>query len=152
MIAQNDSKLNQQINLYGCRFRCLQAIAEERMGQSLTHAQILEGYEQAIKNQNIMSHNCTCGPQEHHIINHAFSMLGSRLNAAQIGSMQGKKLIFWDGRIRGFDSIIERWTTKTGYHFTIVFSDGNSWNPWDNNISKLKVTQKTEGLLYRIAE
>lgn len=44
MIFQNDRRLNKKINLYGCRFRCLQAIAEAFLDKELEYQDILDSY------------------------------------------------------------------------------------------------------------
>lgn len=151
VIFQNDRRLNRQINLYGCRFRCLQAIAEFSLGKALTVEQIEMGYQEAIKNKNVMKPNCACGKDEHEIINYAFKMLNSGLEGKQIGGIDSKgNLTFWDGQKKGYDFIIDRWTTKTGYHFILAFLDKDYWNPWSTKFdAKLTVYNNTQKLLYK---
>lgn len=151
MIAQNDKRLRKEINLYGCRFRCLQAIAEITCGKSLTAEQIEDAYNIFSVQPKIMNKNCRTGPDEHLIIEHAFKCLGSTKNARQHGAFVATTGEKWAAQFGDF--IILHWSTNTSDgHFTLANSGGKEiFDPWDEkiggSIGKKTITRK---LFYKV--
>lgn len=149
LIFQNDKRLNKNIRLSGCRFRCLLAIAEYESGVPLTAEQIESIYDKAIQVPTVMKPDCTCGSLEHRIINQGYSVLGNKRNGAQVGSNDiGGTPEYWSGNTHNW--IIHRWKTTTGYHFTLSSSDNSiKWDPWSLNFDgPLNIVNEIEHLLY----
>lgn len=152
MIAQNDKRLRKEINLYGCRFRCLQAIAEITCGKTLTAEQIEDAYNIFSVQPKIMNKNCHTGTDEHLIIEHAFKVLGSNKKARQHGAHVLTANEKW-GTQSG-DFIILHWSTNTSDgHFTLANINGEEiFDPWNEKISgspgKKTITRK---LYYKVA-
>ena len=78
-LFQNDPSLRKEINDFGCRFMCMLTIPQIVNGKVLTTQQIEYIYQQAISGnlgEDVMDSNCTCGTNEHKMINEAFTLLG----------------------------------------------------------------------------
>ena len=101
LMRQTHYMLRKEINIYGCFFRSLAAIAESWLGERLNAWEINELYEQATKDceDPMMSTNCTVHPPGagNGIPLLAFKMLGDpEYWVRQIGSREkGKKPKFW---------------------------------------------------------
>lgn len=152
MIAQNDKRLRKEINLYGCRFRCLQAIAEITCGKTLTAEQIEDAYNIFSVQPKIMNRNCRTGADEHFIIEHAFKVLGSNQKARQHGSHVLTTNERWSAQSGDF--IILHWSTNTSDgHFTLADKNGKEiFDPWDEEISgSLSKKTITRKLYYKVA-
>ncbi len=153
MIAQNDRRLNRKINLYGCRFRSLQAVAEMFSGRRLSAEEVEAAYDEHVQNPEIMNENCRCGTQEHHIVNKAFTALGCLNTCRQVGSMQDGIPVGWDGNEVDFDFMILHWATQTpDGHFTLANKEGEEiFDPWNESfdapLGKKYIQRK---LLYKV--
>lgn len=153
MIAQNDRRLNKLINLYGCRFRCLQAVAEMFSGKRLTAEDVESAYREHIKNPQIMNKNCRCGTEEHHIVNKAFHLLGCRNSCRQVGIIRDGLPVGWDGEAVDYDFMILHWASQTADgHFTLADKEGvEIFDPWSENfdapLGKKYIQRK---LLYKV--
>lgn len=77
LIGQTDERLNSNINKFGCRFMSLLAIPQIVTGKNLTPEGILKIYHESINNgPEVMTENCTCGKDEHIIMNLGFETCG----------------------------------------------------------------------------
>jgi len=94
LILQTDPRLNAEINRYGCRFRCLLAIAEFETGRALTPTAILQAYGDLVP--GAMDVHCRCNGNESKISRWSLRALGSTSRCYQIGLVRGcVQLEFW---------------------------------------------------------
>lgn len=143
LIKQNKSGLPSPVQKWGCKMRCLQAIAEFSEGQSLSAYDILTIYESFTKKNNpkIMNQHCETGTQEDVIINNAFYRL--RLDEARKAKMVGSRDSQGDtwGRQEG-DFIMKDFKTFSGKHFVLFDKDDNEiFDPWDGHLERLGVNK-----------
>ncbi len=86
IVYQTDKRLSAAMNRYGCRVRCLQAIAEFVAGRALTPEQIMAMVEAGRGIPGvIVDDNMTCGTFEHWLINESFKALSSARIGRQVG-------------------------------------------------------------------
>lgn len=81
LLFQIDKQLYTEINKYGCRFMSMLAIPQIVTGKKLTAEGIKYIYDQAVAGnlgENVMQRDCTCGANEHKLMNLAFDMLGDK--------------------------------------------------------------------------
>lgn len=81
LIFQIDKKLYQNINKFGCRFMSMIAIPQIVTGKRLTADGIKYIYDQAVAGnlgEDVMGQDCTCGSNEHKLMNLAFDLLGDK--------------------------------------------------------------------------
>lgn len=78
LIFQIDKQLYTEINKYGCRFMSMIAIPQIVTGKRLTTDDIKYIYDQAVAGnlgEDVMGRDCTCGSNEHKLMNMAFDLL-----------------------------------------------------------------------------
>lgn len=150
IIKQNDTRLNESIRKFGCRFRSLQAIAEFSVGKFLTVEQIETAYKE-LQKPKVMNANCECGEKEHEIINHAFKMLGSTWKGKQVGAKDLANNDEWAEQSGDF--VIFDYRTPQGKHFTLANSKAKEiFDPWNYKLGKLEKTRHAKNLFYRVTK
>ncbi len=143
LIKQNKAGLPEAVQKWGCKYRCLQAIAELSEGHSLSAYDILSIYQAFAKKNNpkVMNENCETGEQEHVIIDNAFYRLrlDEQRKAKMVGSINDKGETW--GQQEG-DFIMKDFKTPTGKHFVLFDKDGHEiFDPWDGTIERLGVNK-----------
>lgn len=81
LLFQIDKQLYTEINKYGCRFMSMIAIPQIVTGRRLTANGIKYIYDQAVAGNlgdGVMGRDCTCGANEHKLMNMAFDILGDK--------------------------------------------------------------------------
>lgn len=151
MIKQNHPKLPQNVRKSGCRYRCLQAIAEWVTRRELSVQDITEAYHVFSKQPTVMNAQCNCGSDEHKIIWDAFARLGCDDKAVQVGTMQNGKPTGWQNEKVDYDFMILDYKTPTGKHFVLADCEGKTlWDPWDYSQEPLSKLQLQRQLLYKV--
>jgi hypothetical protein len=137
LIYQNDPKLPRSVRLWGCRFRCLSAMAEFFTQKNLSHEQITQIYDLARQHPSgkVMDDNCLCKVDEHHICKLSFLALKDNTRIArQVGVMNGNVPTGWDGKEIAFDYQIFEYHTKVGKHFVLANKANQViFDPWSIN-------------------
>lgn len=126
LLFQTDENLCTDINKTGCRFMTLLAMAQFTEQKALDANTIMDIYNESIKDKTVMLGNCTCGVNEHRIINMGFEALGSSRRGRQVNPWTVDK----QSELEGLDidfSIIQ-WRTlvsgKYGTHFELADKNG----------------------------
>lgn len=135
LVKQNMPGLPEQVREFGCKFRCLQAIAEFTIGRTLSPYDIMNIYHVFVKKNDhtIMNSNCYMGENEHFVIDNAFYRLTltEKYKGKMVGSSTG-----WG--VQKGDFIIKDFKTKFGKHFVLFDKFGREiFDPWDGNLERL---------------
>jgi len=141
-LLKQNSKLikNDKINAYGCRFMSILAIAQLYVNKELNADQIIDIYNESIKDNDIMNESCLCGKKEHLIGELAFLDLQSNLQLIQAGSRIDNLNKDWQGNeIKSNDNniyTILKYKNAWGNHFTVGDLNGiEIYDPWDYSLS-----------------
>lgn len=140
LVKQNHAGLPDAIRSWGCKYRCLQAIAEFSEGRTLSAYDIMTIYDSfaAKNNPKIMNKNCETGTEEHVIINNAFyrlrldekrtaKMVGSRNADGDTWAEQEGDFIMYHYAING----------RRDGHFVLANSKGKEiFDPWDGKLER----------------
>lgn len=81
LLFQIDKNLYKEINMYGCRFMSMIAIPQIVTGRRLTPDNVKYIYDQAVAGnlgEDVMRRDCTCGKNEHKLMNLAFDLLDDK--------------------------------------------------------------------------
>ena len=128
LIKQTDPAMPRNFQLYGCRVRCLLAIAEFKSGKALTADQIIDITDRGRKLDGVITNDFyRAGSNEHWLINEAFLTLGIRRSGRQVG--------WQDSHIydRPWEyMIIHHRTSTTDGHFVLADREQKQiFDPWD---------------------
>ena len=161
-LYQIDPSLRPEINKYGCRFMCMITIAAIVNGRSLTSEQIETIYSQATTGalgEKVMDPDCSCGENEHKLINLAFQLLGDNKhtcrqiyvsdyakvhkNQSDLPSQSNVTFIIVDFKT---DSDVR---TYGGHHFVLYNGIGELlYDPAKNQVKHLKYMNRW--LVYKV--
>lgn len=138
LVKQDESGLNENIRKYGCRYRCLQAIAEITEGRTLSKYDIETVYDKFVKkgDKDIMNETCYCGKKDHIITENAFYRLrlDEKKKVKQVG---GRDSSGESWGVAG-DFIIKHFKTPYGGHFILFDKDDNEiFDPSEAKIERL---------------
>lgn len=139
-VKQNHTGLPDAVRSFGCKMRCLQAIAEFTEGRTLSAYDILTIYKSFAKKNDpdIMNSECRTGEKEHIIINNAFYRLrlDEKVTAKMVGSKNAKGETWQD---QSGDFVVKHYAvngSKNG-HFVLCNSDGKEiFDPYDGKIER----------------
>ncbi|MGL4524536.1 MAG: hypothetical protein ACRCVN_03315 [Spirochaetia bacterium] len=145
MISQNHPENKKEIQLYGCNFRCLQAIAELSCDKFLTSFEINALHTKNSQNSKVIGKNCWCGPNLHQITDAVFAHFGHPYTCRQVGGVDAKGEVW--GRQEG-DFVVLHWNTNfPSGHFTLADKDGKEiWDPhsleYGKDLGKTSIRKK----------
>jgi hypothetical protein len=151
LIKQTNSILGPEINRYGCRFMCLIAIPQFKIGQALSADQISDIFSYGKKDPSIIGFNARTGSNEHLLIQRAFETLGHpKAWGAQVGSKLGDTETFWSGHEVDWQYACAHWLTDgVDGHWCLNDNQGNElYDPDDGPVNKKRVDR----LLYYATE
>ncbi|MGL4525279.1 MAG: hypothetical protein ACRCVN_07180 [Spirochaetia bacterium] len=150
LLPQNHPANKKEIQLYGCNFRCLQAMAELTCQEYLGTGDINFLHTKNSRNPQVLGKNCWCGPSLHQIPAAVFEHFGKRYRCIQVGGIDAQNEAW--GTLAG-DFVVLHWNTKyTTGHFTLADSAGvEIWDPhsleYGKDLGKKDIRKK---LFYRI--
>ena len=164
ILKQTDPNFPQEIRRYGCRFMSMLAIPQFYARKPLTHEQFMAIFRVGKSDPTVIGENCRTGKNEHHLMQHAFALLGKpTFRCRQVGRMKGEDIVYWNARVP-FQYIIAHWSTLgLDGHWTMLDENGleiyDPWNPVeavgiegleDHYVIRKQVVDKR--LLYRVWE